>query len=83
MKIIFSPNEAENDMVTGNGPTFAHCVHDLINALVFSYGEECLSSTAIFEGLALLSKGDETEFRHWDFSVPEEAFTMKVVDWFE
>jgi hypothetical protein len=82
MKLIFTPRFEEND----NPPLIVEdeklggVMHKLINELVLRYGVECLEYGSIFEGLAALQYGDETEYHHFDFSCPEDAFDIKVID---
>lgn len=58
--------------------SFEEAAEELLHELRMCYGEY---GPAIFRGLAHCydEANEGVEFRHYDFSTPEESFTMRVI----
>lgn len=79
MKIILRPTEEPENWVCGEGKEFWQAAQDFLQKLALAFGDEAYGHAEMYEGLALLAKGEETEYSHYDMGDPETAFSMRLI----
>jgi hypothetical protein len=84
IKVILKPHEDDWDRFTGEGRTFGDAAADLLRKFCSEISGEPEDVTAILFGLSQLhdpERGAFKEYTEYDFSCPEDAFTLSVKSW--
>ena len=77
MKIILQPAE-EYFSTVGEGKTFGAAARNLIEKVISDYSIESLDDGILFKALGELK--EHGEYKHFDFSTPEDAFELTMED---
>ncbi len=76
MKLIFT-STGTGDECVGEDDTFGECSLNLIDNMVSHFGAECLNAS-LFKALSEIEQ--KKVVSHFDFSCPEDAFSLFLED---
>lgn len=82
MQLTMTPKYPEDtgaETITVKADSIGELIFKMIEENIRIYGKEVLGFACVLEGLAAIASGDN-EFSHYDFSCPEEAFTLTLKD---